>query len=155
MPISRLWDCRQNSGAKPLRVAPWRSIITCPRLIGFAERAWVGQASWGMIVDQEKAVAAMDMDWNRFANIVGQREMPRLDYLYGGFNYRLPPPGAVVKMGSCMRISIFQDSHQVYHRWNGTRANSSVYSGPVEVAGKVMLRSFDTRGRGSRVSVVE
>jgi hexosaminidase len=33
--------------------------------------------------------------------------------------------------------------------------DSPVFSGPVEVSGKVMVRSFDTRGRGSRISVVE
>ena len=73
-----------------------------PKLIGFAERAWAGQANWGMISDQEERVAAMEKDWNRFANMVGQREMPRLDYMFGGFLYRLPPPGAIVSEGKVL-----------------------------------------------------
>jgi hexosaminidase len=127
-----------------------------PKLIGFAERAWVGQASWGMIGDQEKRVAAMDKDWNRFANIVGQREMPRLDYLYGGFSYRLPPPGAVIKEGM-LHANIDFPGLTIRYTSDGSEPgiDSPVYSGPVEVSGKVMLRSFDTRGRGSRISVVE
>jgi hexosaminidase len=127
-----------------------------PKLIGFAERAWVGQASWGAIGDQEKRVAAMDLDWNRFANIVGQREMPRLDYLHGGFNYRLPPPGAVIKEGM-LHANIDFPGLTIRYTTDGSEpeTDSPLYSGPVEVSGKVMLRSFDTRGRGSRISVVE
>jgi len=127
-----------------------------PKLIGFAERAWVGQASWGTIADQEKRVAAMDTDWNRFANIVGQREMPRLDYLHGGFSYRLPPPGAIIKEGK-LHANVDFPGLSIHYTSDGSEpgTDSPVYTGPVEVAGKVMLRSFDTRGRGSRISVVE
>ena len=33
-------------------------------------------------------------------------------------------------------------------------ANSRLYKGPIEVAGEVRLRTFDWKGRGSRVVVV-
>ena len=127
-----------------------------PKLIGFAERAWVGQASWGAMRDQKKRVAAMDEDWNRFANIVGQREMPRLDYIYGGFNYRLPPPGALIQEGK-LYANIDFPGLSIRYTTDGSEpgVDSPLYSGPVEVSGQVMLRSFDTRGRGSRISVVE
>ena len=127
-----------------------------PKMIGFAERAWVGQASWGTMVDQEKRVAAMETDWNRFANMVGQREMPRLDYLFGGFNYRLPPPGAVMKE-DLLHANVNFPGLTIRYTTDGSEpgSNSSVYMEPVEVSGKVKLSSFDTRGRSSRVSVVE
>ncbi len=127
-----------------------------PKLIGFAERAWVGQASWGTIPDQEKRVAAMDAAWNRFANIVGQREMPRLDYLHGGFSYRLPPPGAEIIQGM-LHANIDFPGLNIHYTTDGSEpgADSPLYTGPVEVSGLVMLRSFDTRGRGSRTSIVE
>lgn len=127
-----------------------------PKLIGFAERAWVGQASWGTISDQEKRVASMDRDWNRFANIIGQREMPRLDYLFGGFNYRLPPPGGVQRDG-LLYANVDFPGLSIRYTTDGSEpgTDSPLYSEPVEVSGKVMLRSFDTRGRGSRVSMVE
>lgn len=127
-----------------------------PKLIGFAERAWLGQASWGANPDREKRVAAMDADWNRFANIVGQREMPRLDYLFGGFNYRLPPPGAVIKDGK-LHANVDFPGLSIHYTTDGSEplTDSHVYAGPVEVEGKVLLRSFDTRGRGSRISEVE
>jgi hexosaminidase len=98
----------------------------------------------------------MDAAWNRFANIVGQREMPRLDYIFGGFNYRLPPPGAVIKEGM-LYANIDFPGLSVHYTMDGSEpgTDSPVYTGPVEVSGKVTLRSFDTRGRGSRISVVE
>jgi hexosaminidase len=127
-----------------------------PKLIGFAERAWVGQADWGLISDQKERVTAMGKDWNRFANIVGHREMPRLDYLFGGYNYRLPPPGAIVKDGKLI-ANIDYPGLTIRYTTDGTEpdAASQVYSGPEDVSGKVLLRSFNTRGRGSRVSMAE
>jgi hexosaminidase len=127
-----------------------------PKMIGFAERAWVGQASWGRISDPEERKTAMDTDWNRFANIVGSRDMPRLDHLYGGFNYRLPPPGAVKRQG-ILHANIDFPGLDVRYTTDGTEpeADSPLYTGPVEVSGKVQLRSFDSRGRGSRISVVD
>ncbi|MEA3462921.1 MAG: family 20 glycosylhydrolase [Bacteroidota bacterium] len=127
-----------------------------PKLIGFAERAWAGQASWGRISDREKRVAAMDKEWNRFANIVGQREMPRLDYLHGGYNYRLPPPGAVIKEGK-LYANIDFPGLSIRYTIDGTEPDldSPVYLEPVEVTGVVKICAFDTRGRSSRVSVAE
>jgi len=127
-----------------------------PKLIGFAERAWVGQAAWGEIKDLEQRVKAMDKDWNRFANIVGQREMPRLDYLYGGFSYRLPPPGAVIIKGQ-LYANIDFPGLTIRYTTDGSEpgTDSPVYTGPVEVSGKIKIRSFDSLGRGSRITVVE
>ena len=98
-PMTRIIGLQAELWSETVKGGTMAEYYYLPKLIGFAERAWVGQASWGEITDQEKRVAAMDKDWNRFANIVGQRELPRLDYLFGGFNYRLPPPGAVITDG--------------------------------------------------------
>jgi hypothetical protein len=37
--------------------------------------------------------------WSRFANCLGHRELPRLDYLAGGVAYRSTLPGAIVCAG--------------------------------------------------------
>ena len=126
-----------------------------PKLIGFAERAWVGQASWGMIADQETMIAERDKDWNRFANMVGSREMPRLDYMHGGYAYRLPPPGAVIREGK-LYANIDFPGLTIRYTTDGSDpvAASPAYQGPVEVSGDVKLCSFDTRGRQSRISWV-
>ena len=71
-----------------------------PRIIALAERAW---ASFARLGDRSPIPAArkseLQRDWNQFANRLGQRELPRLDFLSGGVQYRLPPPGAVVRDG--------------------------------------------------------
>jgi len=126
-----------------------------PKFLGLAERAWSGQQKWGSIEDKKERVDAFDQAWNEFANVVGQREMPRLDYLFGGFNYRLPPPGAVVRDGQ-LHANIDFPGLEIRYTVDGSEpdANSHKYSGPVEVSGPVRLKSFDTRGRGSRTSEV-
>ena len=127
-----------------------------PKLISFSERAWSGQEPWAEIRDLDRRVAAIQESWNRFANAIGQREMPRLDYLFNGFNYRLPPPGALLLDGK-LHANIEFPGLEVRYTTDGSEPdqNSPVYSSPVESEGPVKLRSFDTRGRGSRISVVE
>jgi hexosaminidase len=127
-----------------------------PKMLGLVERAWVGQATWGNIEEKEQRMAAIQEAWNAFANTIGQREMPRLDHLFGGFNYRLPPPGAVIKKGQ-LHANIDFPGLAIRYTTDGSEPGpeSSLYSGPVEVTGQVMLRSFDSQDRGSRVSVVE
>lgn len=117
-----------------------------PKLIALAERAWKGQEQW----------EDMDRAWNEFANVVGQREMPRLDYLFGGFNYRLPPPGVKIEDGLLV-ANIDFPGLPIRYTTDGSepRADSPLYSEPLEVEGRVRLRSFDTRGRGSRISELD
>lgn len=77
--------------------------MTYPRLLAVAERAW-HQANWELdyekgrefkgnetqFVDQN----ALLNDWTRFANIMGQRELVRLQQ--AGIYFRLPIPGAQI-----------------------------------------------------------
>ncbi|MBM4077514.1 MAG: beta-N-acetylhexosaminidase, partial [Planctomycetes bacterium] len=70
-----------------------------PKLISLAERAWAAQPAWAKVSDLNQHDAAVDVAWNEFANRLGQRELPRLDSLFGGIGYRLPPPGGVIENG--------------------------------------------------------
>lgn len=62
-----------------------------PRILGLAERAW-HKGAWEDIEDDEKRKEAMNDDWQRFARIVGAKELRRLDDL--GVKYRISPAGA-------------------------------------------------------------
>src|SRR5690606_35920036 len=73
--------------------------LLLPKLLGMAERAWSTDPAWATEKDEAKAKAMYDSAWSRFANIVGKRELPRLAVLNGGYNYRIPPPGALVENG--------------------------------------------------------
>ncbi|MFO7933696.1 MAG: family 20 glycosylhydrolase [Bacteroidales bacterium] len=124
-----------------------------PKMLGLAERAWSGQPSWASAGDLQERISAMDDDWNEFACVVGQREMPRLDHLFGGYGYRLPPPGAEIRDGKLSANSAFPGL-TIRYTTDGSRPDgtSMVYEGPVEAPGQMVLRTFDTRGRGSRAS---
>ncbi|WP_438022533.1 family 20 glycosylhydrolase [Sorangium sp. So ce233] len=127
-----------------------------PKLVSLAERAWAPDPAWAAEDDAQARAALLAEAWNRFANSLGQRELPRLDRLSGGVDYRLPLPGARIEDGQLMANVAFPGL-QIRYTTDGTEpdATSPVYSGPVAVSGVVKLRTFDTRGRGSRTSVLD
>lgn len=62
-----------------------------PRMLALAERAW-HKASWEEMDNKEDRDAEKARDWEKFANVLGYRELSRLDRI--GVTYRVPPPGA-------------------------------------------------------------
>ncbi|MDF4805875.1 family 20 glycosylhydrolase, partial [Vibrio parahaemolyticus] len=76
-----------------------------PRVLAAAERAW-HRAEWendykvGVEYSQDSQLvnqAALNQDYNRFANVLGQRELAKLEK--AGIDYRLPVPGARIDNG--------------------------------------------------------
>ena len=127
-----------------------------PKILGLAERAWVGQPAWGFVEEiGERKDVILDA-WNIFVNTVGQREFPRLDYIFGGFNYRIPPPGAVIRDGA-LYANITYPGLTIRYTTDGAEPDekSTVYDKPVQVSGEVILKAFDNRGRCSRSSEVK
>ncbi len=84
-----------------------------PRVMAAAERAW-HKAEWELdyvkdvefsqdtkLVDEK----ALLNDWTRFANLMGRKELAKLDA--AGVKYRVPVPGAIVEDGNLlMNISM-------------------------------------------------
>ncbi|QXD17251.1 carbohydate-binding domain-containing protein [Rhodocaloribacter litoris] len=122
-----------------------------PKLLGLAERAWAPEPAWARHDDPASRQAALAEAWSAFAHRLGRRELPRLDHLHGGVAYRLPPPGAVIENG-LLHANVAFPGLTIRYTTDGTEptATSTVYAGPVAVTGPVKLRTFDTRGRGSR-----
>lgn len=127
-----------------------------PKLIGFAESAWAAERSWETIEDKTEREKVVDRQWNVFANTVGKKELPRLSYLNNGYNYRVPPPGAVVEDGK-LKANVEYPGLVIRYTTDGKEpgTGSSVYSGPVEIKGRVILRCFDAAGKPSRPVEVE
>ena len=122
-----------------------------PRIIALAERAWACSPAWAQIADEATRRSQLDRDWNQFANRLGQRELPRLDYLYGGINYRIPPPGAIMRDGRVWANVAFPGLNiRCSNDGSDPDATAVLYRGPVSLAQKLELKSFDTRRRGSR-----
>ena len=123
-----------------------------PKLIGFAQSAWCKTREWENVADSNQRENIIQEKWNLFANTVAQKDMPRLKYFDGGYNYRLPPPGAIFDNGE-LKANTALPGLTIRYTTDGTTPGitSPLYTGPVKLAGKIMLRSFDAAGMGSRV----
>ncbi len=121
-----------------------------PKLIGFAERAWKGEPGWKM--DQGEIVG-LDKDWTPFASQIGHKELPRLDHLYGGWNYRIPVPGVKAEGGN-VEANINFPGFEIRYTTDGSEptATSALYDSPVPASDNLTFRAFSKTGRGGKVS---
>ncbi|XP_031565064.1 uncharacterized protein LOC116300345 isoform X2 [Actinia tenebrosa] len=74
-----------------VRTADQMDSMIYPRLLAIAERAW-HKASWEGMSDRNERNKKRTENWKQFANLLGQKEMARLDKM--GVKYYVPPPGA-------------------------------------------------------------
>jgi hexosaminidase len=126
-----------------------------PKLFGFSESAWSPQRNWETIEDKAARDKTIATGWNVFANSIAQKEIPKLSYLNGGYNYRLPLPGAIVENGM-LKANVDLPGLAIHYTTDGSEptAQSATYSTPVKVSGTVKLKSFDKAGKSSRTSIV-
>jgi hexosaminidase len=127
-----------------------------PRLLGFAERAWAKDPDWATSQDTTKSQDLYQQAWINFLNVVGKRELPRLDYINGGYSYRIPKPGVVLQDGNYLANEQFPGLI-IRYTTNGKDpdAKSSVYKDPVTNGNSVIkFRAFDNKGRGSNVTEI-
>jgi hexosaminidase len=129
-----------------------------PRLLGLAERAWVAQPEWVSIEDVTKREATLNADWNQFVNTLGQQELPRLDYQFGGVGYRVPLVGAKVIEGKVNANVVFAGL-TIRYTTDGSEPtkDSPEYTAPFEATAGTTLKfkAFATNERSSRTSVLE
>lgn len=136
-----------------------------PRLLALAERAWHlpnwavpynyqgAKYSQDTHVFTEKMKKARDESWQVFANVLGKKEIPKLEL--AGIDYRLPVVGAVIEQGVLTANIAFPGliiEYQIQHEKNGEPV-WQVYNEPVKVTGKVKVRSRSVNGlRAGRVT---
>lgn len=128
---------------------------TLPKLLGFAESAWAPARSWETIDNREAREKAIRAGWNVFANTLAQQEFPRLARLNGGYNYRVPPPGARLEKG-VLKANVELPGLTVRYTTDGSEptTQSPVYKAPVPAKGAVKLKAFDAAGRSSRTITI-
>jgi hexosaminidase len=122
-----------------------------PRLIVVADKAW--SINHENKTDSETIIK----DWNKFANTLAQRELPRLDYLFGGINYRIPLPGAIMR-GEKLFSNISLPGLDIHFTIDGSDPTelSPKYNGPVIINGKqIKLRTFTASGKSGRVVTIQ
>lgn len=122
-----------------------------PRLIVVADKAW--SINHENKTDNEN----LTKDWNKFANSLAQRELPRLDYMFGNINYRIPVPGAILK-GEKLFSNISLPGCDIHYTIDGADPTdqSPKYSGPITINGKMIkLRAITSSGKTGRVVTIK
>lgn len=127
-----------------------------PRLLGLAERAWTAQPKWVSIQEVAPREAALNKEWNMFVNTLGQQELPRLDYQFGGVGYRVPLVGAKVIDGKVNANIVFAGL-TIRYTTDGSEPtkDSKEYTTPFDATtGTIKFKAFTKNNRESRTSVL-
>lgn len=122
-----------------------------PKLFGFAESAWSRERVWENIENEAERNTAIGTGWNVLANTIGQKELPRLSFLNGGYNYRVPTPGLKIESGKVSANSTYPGL-SIHYTTDGSEptVESPIYHSPIPSTGKVKIKCFDAAGKGSR-----
>ncbi|NEW77855.1 MAG: family 20 glycosylhydrolase [Gelidibacter sp.] len=127
-----------------------------PKLLALAERNWVQNPSWATEKDKDKSKILYDKDWSIFLNVLGKKELPRLDYYFGGYDYRIPPVGVLIENGK-VTANIQIPGFSIHYTTDGSEPtnNSEVYITPIDKKGKFLLAAFSKNGRNGRITKIE
>ncbi|HSD67687.1 MAG TPA: family 20 glycosylhydrolase [Vicinamibacteria bacterium] len=119
-----------------------------PKLFGLAERAWAPDPAWAQERDAPRSAALFREAWSEFVNVLGKRELPRLDREWPGVNYRIPKPGLKVVDGH-VRCSLEIPGFVLRYTTDGSEptVKSPEARGPIPIAPVVRVAAFDTTGR--------
>jgi len=140
-----------------------------PKLFGLAERAWAAEPDWAAELDPAKAEPLYREAWSRFVNVLGKRELPRLDRQ--GIRYRIPTPGLKAE-GGAVKVSVELPGFTVRYTTDGSEPSPSSpvvpslrplevpslrtgevpnlpgpEAGVIPLRGTVSVAAFDTTGR--------
>jgi hexosaminidase len=126
-----------------------------PKLLGFAERAWAPDPDWAKERDEAKAAALYQEAWSRFVNVVGKRELPRLDQEGLAISYRIPAPGLQVADGT-VRCNLQLPGFMLRYTTDGSEPNakSPAVEAPIPATGTIRVAAFDARGRKGATSTL-
>ena len=127
-----------------------------PKMLGYVERAWVGDPDWSELTEENEIKSNRLIAWNRFANQVGQHELPRLESQWGGLKVRLPKPGLMQKDGM-IYANIQTPGLIIRYTKDGSdpTVDSSVYTGLIPYQRGLKFSAFSPEGSQSGVSALE
>jgi hexosaminidase len=118
-----------------------------PKLLSLAERAWAPDPDWAREPDPAQSESLYRDAWSRFVNVLGQRELPRLDREVTGLNYRIPTPGLKVESGM-VRCSLEIPGFTLRYTTDGSEPTirSAEVRGPIPLRGTVASRRSMPQG---------
>ena len=122
-----------------------------PNMIIFSERAWGKKEEWLKEKSATNQKPLLKKSWNRFANTVGQRQLPLLSKLNKDFLFDLPKPGVIIEKG-ILKIRQQFPGLEIRYTIDGKnpRKTDLLFTKPIEVnpSDKIVVRLFDLNGRG-------
>ncbi|MBS1757882.1 MAG: carbohydate-binding domain-containing protein [Bacteroidetes bacterium] len=126
-----------------------------PKLLGLAERAWAKSPEWAEANDLKSYHQLYDSAWSVFVNVIGKRELRRLNYMAGAVKYRIPTPGAISINGKVF-ANIQFPGLTIRYSTNGKEPvqKSPVYHEAITQKGEIKLRAFDYNGRPGRTITI-
>ena len=127
--------------------------LLLPRLLAMAERAWAKEPAWSRGNDPVLSDNEYRKAWSVFANILGKKELPKLDFYNGGYGYRIPSVAAVIQNGKVF-ANCELPGFRIRYTMDGSdpTINSPLYTSPLLNKGDVRMRGFDSRGRSGAVT---
>ena len=145
---SQLWS-EKISGVEAMEY------MLLPKLLGYAERAWAAEPAWSKETDSAKSWLYYLEDWNQFANLLGQRELPRLLYYSCGFKFRVPPPGVSLNEGKLSANMQFPGL-SIKYTTDGSEPTlqSKTYVETIDAKTTVKLKTFVGQ-RGSKTITIK
>ena len=125
--------------------------LLLPKLFGLIERAWAKDPAWVGPIDSLTYKQAYQKDWSNFINVLAKKELPRLDYYNGGYNYRIPTVGLKNENGLLMANIRFA-GFDIRYTTDGSEPSikSKIYIRPLVADGNYAFRAFNRLGRGGR-----
>lgn len=122
-----------------------------PKLLSLAERAWAKDPEWATETDETKSEALYNTAWSEYINVMGKRELPKLDYYSGGFNYRIPAPGVSLNNGMAA-ANMLIPGFKIRYTTDGSEVTKSspLYKQPVVAKGTLKFAAFNQLGRAGR-----
>jgi len=121
-----------------------------PRLLAVAEKAWAPEPQWEN--EGEKNWNELyNKAWLEFAYQVNRNEFQKLDYLSGGFTYRIPDVGIKV-IDNKIVCNTASPLWGIYYTTDGSEPNmqSNKYTGPIANNPSVKIKAFSKNGRGGK-----
>ena len=128
-----------------------------PNILVFSQKAWSHDDSWMNIDDPGSKRRALEAEWNKFSNNIGQRLLPIVDNIFGGLSYDLPKPGGVIIDNKLFANTVFPGL-DIKYTLDGSEPSfsSKTYESPIEIQDSdiINLRLFDKTGRGGNAILV-
>ena len=128
-----------------------------PNILVFSQKAWSHDDSWMNIDEPGSKRRALEAEWNKFSNNIGQRLLPIVDNIFGGLSYDLPKPGGVIIDNKLFANTVFPGL-DIKYTLDGSEPSfsSKTYESPIEVQDSdiINLRLFDKTGRGGNAILV-